>query len=154
MWLAGKGLNANNGNFLSEFFSYAMASKTKTLKTFSKRDEEREHRIDFEIVVDAYNEDEAAMGWYCYLQDHIAFPFTARCSERIGTTILKEGEKVTVLEIAEEEECEKEIYVAVKWKGQFLNIPLSQIVEADTDDDSIQAIEDWHYWVEQGHSFR
>jgi Calcium binding len=131
-----------------------MAQKAKPTKTFKKVDEEREDRIAFEIVVDAYNEDEVAMGWYCYLQDHIAFPFTARCSERIGTTILDEGEKVTVLEIAEEEECEEEIYVAVKWKRQLLNIPLSQIVEADTDDDSIQAIEDWHYWVEQGHQFR
>ena len=30
-------------------------------------DEVREHRIDMEIVVDCYNEDERAMGWYCHL---------------------------------------------------------------------------------------
>ncbi len=29
----------------------------------------REHRIDMEIIVDAYNEDERAMGWYYYLED-------------------------------------------------------------------------------------
>ena len=32
-----------------------------------KRDEIREERISMEAVVDAYNEDERAMGWYYYL---------------------------------------------------------------------------------------
>ncbi|MDX2255539.1 MAG: calcium-binding protein, partial [Pseudanabaenaceae cyanobacterium bins.39] len=27
----------------------------------------REHRIDYEIIVDAYDEAERAMGWYYYL---------------------------------------------------------------------------------------
>ncbi len=30
---------------------------------------DREDRIAFEIVVDAYDETERAMGWYYYLQD-------------------------------------------------------------------------------------
>lgn len=37
----------------------------------------RENRIDYEIVVDAYDESERAMGWYYYLQDKIIFPFLA-----------------------------------------------------------------------------
>jgi len=31
-------------------------------------DPEREKRIDMEIVVDAYNQQERAMGWYYYLE--------------------------------------------------------------------------------------
>jgi Calcium binding len=34
-------------------------------------DEAREERITMEAVVDAYGEDEQAMGWYYYLQDII-----------------------------------------------------------------------------------
>jgi hypothetical protein len=30
-------------------------------------DESREKRIEMEIIVDAYNEEEQAMGWYYYL---------------------------------------------------------------------------------------
>jgi len=41
-----------------------------------KENKEREKRIDMEIVVDAYNEVERAMGWYCYLQDGLKFPFS------------------------------------------------------------------------------
>ncbi len=40
-----------------------------------KRNAEREHRIEMEVVVDAYNEEERAMGWYCYLEEQLTFPF-------------------------------------------------------------------------------
>ena len=47
-------------------------SKTKT-------DLEREHRIDMEIIVDAYDKSEHAISWYYYLEEHLQFPFTATC---------------------------------------------------------------------------
>jgi hypothetical protein len=53
-------------------------SKSKKLGK-PKRDEEREARILMEIVVDAHDEEERAMGWYCYLQDTLSFPFVTRC---------------------------------------------------------------------------
>lgn len=62
-------------------------------------DAAREHRIDMEIVVDCYNEDERAMGWYCHLQDKLAFPFLARCTARRATSPLKEGDEVEVLDM-------------------------------------------------------
>jgi hypothetical protein len=50
-----------------------------------ERDEDREHRIIFDIVVDAYGEDERAMGWYYYLEDKLHVPFAARC-RRAGSS--------------------------------------------------------------------
>jgi hypothetical protein len=35
----------------------------------AKRDEAREERLTMDIVVDAYNEQERAIGWYCYLEE-------------------------------------------------------------------------------------
>ena len=52
-------------------------------------DESREHQIEMEIVVDAYGEVERAMGWYCYLQDKLTFPFLARCIARRMTSPLR-----------------------------------------------------------------
>ncbi len=40
-------------------------------------DESREERIDMEIVVDAYEEEERRLGWYYYLDDKLNFPFKA-----------------------------------------------------------------------------
>jgi len=48
-------------------------------KRKSTRDEQREHRIEMEIVVDAYGAEERAMGWYYDLDDKLRFPFTATC---------------------------------------------------------------------------
>jgi hypothetical protein len=47
----------------------------------AKRKEEpaREKRISMEIVVDAYDAWEQALGWYYYLQDTLCFPFPAKC---------------------------------------------------------------------------
>ena len=38
-------------------------------------DKAREDRIIFDIVVDAYDDTERAMGWYYYLQDELRTPF-------------------------------------------------------------------------------
>jgi hypothetical protein len=50
-----------------------------------KENKERERRIDMEIVVDAYNEVERAMGWYYYLQGGLKFPFKVRCIRKRAT---------------------------------------------------------------------
>ena len=42
----------------------------------------RERRIEMEVVVDAYNSEERAMGWYCYLEEKLKFPFQARCKSK------------------------------------------------------------------------
>ena len=46
------------------------------------KDDEREERIQMEIIVDAYGPEEQALGWYYYLEGTLQFPFTARCIAR------------------------------------------------------------------------
>ena len=52
--------------------------KTKT----KKFNQEIEDRIEMQIIVDTYDESEAAMSWHCYLQDTITFPFKAKASKK------------------------------------------------------------------------
>ena len=66
-----------------------MAKSKKPKKP--KRDETREERISMEIVVDAYNEEERAMGWYCYLEDKLTFPFLTRCISERAISPLREA---------------------------------------------------------------
>jgi Calcium binding len=116
-------------------------------------DEAREYRIEMEIVVDAYGEDERAMGWYCYLQDKLTFPFLARCIARRMTSPLKLGDELEVLKMAPDEECEREMFVVVRWEREDLAVPLSQLEVVHADDETHQAVEDWHYWSERGYRF-
>ena len=116
-------------------------------------DAAREERIQMEIVVDAYGPDEQASGWYCYLEDTLQFPFEARCATERATSPLRAGETVEVLGMASDEVCDHEMFVMVAWQGRELAVPLAQITASDIDDETRQAIEDWHYWVERGYEF-
>jgi hypothetical protein len=116
-------------------------------------DEAREYRIEMEIVVDAYGEEERAMGWYCYLQDKLTFPFLARCIARRVTSPLKVGDEVEVLKMAPDEECEREMFVMVRWEREGLAVPLSQLEVIHTDDETEEAARDWLYWTNKGYWF-
>ncbi len=115
-------------------------------------DEAREHRIDMEIVVDAYGEEERALSWYYYLEDKLNFPFLARCTARRAISPLKVGDEVEVIGMPPEE-CEREMFVTIRWEREGLAVPLSQLEIAHADDQTRAAVEDWGYWIEKGYRF-
>lgn len=119
-------------------------------------DDSREERIDLEIVVDAYNEAERAMGWYYYLDNHLNFPFKAIWISRRRTSPLT-GEEVEVVGMSPEEYCSKEMFVEVLYKEgtveDTFSVPLSNIEAVDADPKTKEAIADWHYWIKQGYEF-
>ena len=78
-------------------------------------DEVRERRITMEAVVDAYDEQERAIGWYYYLEGKLDFPFLARCATKRATSLLKVGEEVEVIGMAPVEECEHDMFVEMDW---------------------------------------
>jgi hypothetical protein len=106
-----------------------------------------------EVVVDAYDSGERSMGWYYYLDDKISFPFTAECIAANKRTPLALGERVTVTQMSGEGYCEHDMFVDISWKNKSLAIPLSQLRPLNADDNSTEAIDDWHYWVKQGYVF-
>lgn len=119
-----------------------------------KKDPARERRIEMEIVADAYDAEEQAMAWYCYLQDSLRPPFTATCIAERAISPLRKGDDVEVAEMAPEEECRHEMFVSLRWERRLLAVPLSQLKPLDdTDAETKQAVADWHYWVEQGYEF-
>jgi hypothetical protein len=118
-----------------------------------EKDKEREHRIKYEAIVDCYDEGEMAMGWYYYLDDKITFPFKAKCDVKKRTSPLKVGEIVNVIGMSPEDECEKGMFVEIEWDDDALAVPLEQIKPIDVDDDTKEAIEDWHYWIARGYQF-
>lgn len=89
------------------------------------RDEEREERIDREIVVDCNDEYEVRTGWHCYLESTMSFPFKAECLLARKSSPLLPGERVTVAEMDDDEENEfGEMKVRVKWQGREFSVPL------------------------------
>ncbi len=118
-----------------------------------EKDEKREHRIYFDVVVDAYDEVERAMGWYCYLDDRISFPFKAKCITKREISPLIKVDEVEVTDIASGDECSHEIFVVIKWQKRKFAVPLMQLEGIDLDEETEEAIADWHYWVARGYLF-
>ena len=115
------------------------------------KDDEREQRIHMQIIVDAHDEEELTMGWYNYLEDVLEFPFLARCIATRATSPLRTGEEVEVVDLASGEACEHEMLVEVRWDRRTVAVPLIQLESVANDTETQLAIEDWHYWVEQGY---
>ncbi|HEC03415.1 MAG TPA: calcium-binding protein [Phycisphaerales bacterium] len=112
----------------------------------------RENRISEEIIVDANGPEEQAMGWYYYLEDTLSFPFPATCIGERAISPLRKGDEVEVLNMVPEEECRYEMFVGIRWERRPLAVPLSQLRPiAEANEDTVEAVEDWHYWVDQGY---
>lgn len=115
---------------------------------------EREERIDDEIVVDCYNEEERAMGWYYYAESNITFPFNARCVAKRASSPLKIGETMEVERMASEDDCASELMVLIKWNDQRLAVPLMQLKPSTASTEKTREVAaDWHYWVARGYEF-
>ena len=118
-----------------------------------RENQARERRIEMEAVVDAYNAEERAMGWYYYLEGRLKVPFKARCKSRRAVSPLQKREEVSVLGMAPEEECESEMFVRVRWRGRSLAVPLSQLEPLAGNRETKEAVADWHYWLGRGYEF-
>ena len=118
-----------------------------------ERDETREERIMMEIIVDAYGPEEQIMGWYYYLDDTMRFPFKAQCIAEQRASPLREKEHVEVLGMIPYDNYTTEMLVEIRWQDRTLGVPLAQLEGVDVDEETQQAIEDWHYWKARGYTF-
>jgi len=130
-----------------------VSRKAKNNMSKAKKNAERERRIENEIIVDAYGPEEQAMGWYYYLEGKLQFPFTATCVAERAISLLRKGDEVEILGMGPEKECQHEMFVMMRWERRGLAVPLSQLKPiAETDEDTREAVQDWHYWTDQGYT--
>ena len=118
-----------------------------------RRDPAREDRIKMEVVVDAYDAAERAVGWFGYLENELEFPFTAHCTERRAISPLLVGDEVAVVSLAPADECSHEMFVMIRWEHGGLGVPLSQLKPSGAGSRIETAVEDWRYWIGQGYEF-
>ena len=106
-----------------------------------------------EILIDAYDEEERAMGWYYYLDDSLAFPFEATCLSEHPKSPLKKEDTVEVVGMAKENRCLREMYVEIQQGDKTQVVPLAQLQSLNGNAQTREALEDWHYWVGRGYGF-
>ena len=94
------------------------------------------------------------MGWYYYVEGKVTYPFHAKCIKTREISPLEVGEKVKVVEQASEDECMREIFVKILWQKRKLAVPLAQLMPSQKSDaETLEAVADWHYWIDRGYEF-
>ena len=115
---------------------------------------EREERIAMEIIVDTYDSQECAMGWYCYLEDNLAFPFKAHLAE--PNLPLEKCAVATVIGMDSQSDCLGGMFVECEDDELAFSYELENIYPIDKTAalaKTNEAIEDWRYWIGRGYRF-
>src|SRR5712692_5275982 len=99
-------------------------------------DDEFDRRLSLEIIPDAYGPEEQALSWYYYLEEHLQFPFQAKCVTERPTSPLHVGEKIEVVGMPTEEVCEHQMFVNIRWQDRVLAVPLAQLAGVGVDEDT------------------
>ena len=105
--------------------------------------------------MDAYNESEVWTGWYCYLENTLAFPFEAECVKSRKMSPLKPGERVTVLGMLDDDEGDGhgEMMAEATWRDCTMGIPLVQIKGIGVDEKPPRPLPIGTIGVVQGRQF-
>lgn len=117
--------------------------------THTEKDEEREERIKTRVIVDTYSPEEAAWGWYAYLDDTMEFPFEARCVTEREESPLEEGETIRVVGMSPTDPTLSQMFVTIEWMSRKLGVPLEQLEPVEASRNTEQAIGDWQYWLDR-----
>lgn len=105
-------------------------------------DPHRQNRIEDEILTDAYDAEEQAMGWYYYFADNLELPIPATVRLPVR------GEKAEKVEVDPESETGAPLRLGISEKGsrRVQYISPEAIVSLDTSPENVQIINDWLYW--------
>ena len=112
--------------------------------------EEIQYKIDYEIIVDCYDEYEMSMGWYYYFEESLEFPFkaTAELKKRDGSI---EPKEVKIMGMASDEEGFKDHDFLLEMEnGQYVNkIAYSKLSNFKASDETLEAFEVWGFWIKK-----
>lgn len=112
-----------------------------------EHDKEREHRIHYEIIVDAYDDHEVAMGWYIHMNDNLKFPIKAKVKLRLrgGKT---EEKTVKIVEVDPKSETSLTLRLGItEGKSDRVQyISPEDILSIQTTEENLEILNDWLYW--------
>ena len=60
---------------------------------------------------------------------------------------------MTVIGIGPDNICVSDMFVLIQWGGRKLAVPLLQLHPLTHDKETLEAVADWHYWVEHDYQF-
>lgn len=110
--------------------------------------EEMQYKIDYEIIVDCYDEIEVSMGWYYFMEENLNFPFkaTVPLKKRNGSLETKEV-KITGLASDEEGFTNRDFNLEMENGDYRYPIAYSRLSHVKAEPETREAFQIWNYWL-------
>jgi len=110
--------------------------------------DEIQYRIDYEIIVDCYDEIEINMGWFCFFEETLTFPFkaTALLKKLDGSPENKEV-KITGLASDEEGFTGQDFNLEMEIGEYLYPIAYSKLSNIKGSDENLEAFQIWNFWI-------
>ncbi len=107
-----------------------------------------QHKIDYGIIVDCYDEYEVGSGWYTFMEDTLKFPFmaTAKLKKRDGSF---EEKKVKIVGLASDEEdfMHNDFDLEMEMGEYVSPIAWSSLKNIKAAPETREALAIWNYWI-------
>ncbi|WP_428654165.1 calcium-binding protein [Runella sp.] len=112
--------------------------------------EEIRYKINYEIIVDAYDEYEMSSGWYCTFDETLVFPFfaTAQLKKKDGGV---ESKRVKIVGLHSDAEgfTEKDFQLEMERGNYLVQIEYSKLSDIEADDETLEMFQIWDFWVNE-----
>ena len=115
----------------------------------AQHDAERDMRISLKVMADIDYDEQIMPSWHGYLEQVLGFPFKARGRVGRASSWPSEDDVVVVRGMLDESDCHDDMLVYVECEGDELPVPLVELEAVSASPKTVEAIEDWHYWVDQ-----
>lgn len=110
--------------------------------------EEIQHKIDYEIVVDCYDDYEVATGWLITMSEELEFPFEAMAElkKKDGSTEHKTVQIVS-LESDEDDFQGNDFFLNMEHGEYIVPIAYSQLSNIVASEQTLELFQCWNHWI-------
>lgn len=117
-----------------------------------RTDEEIQKRIDYEVIVDCYDDMEVRLSWFTHMENWLQFPFSAFTDIKKRDASFKR-KKIDVLEMASDENFGQDIMLEAAYTEYIFLVPMLKLIDIEAEEETLEAIEDWKYWRKENRHF-
>lgn len=109
---------------------------------------ERQYKIDYEIIVDCYEDHEVNMGWYSYLEDNLKFPFQVyvKTEFRNGNKGMCLTDVVKIISAEAEEILFGGFYSTCEAMVRFRISDIDKVIE---NNENREVLNNWFFWKDK-----
>jgi Calcium binding len=113
-------------------------------------EKEIQQKIDYEIVVDCYDDYEVAVGWVTSMNDEIEFPFTATAElKKKDGSVEHRTVQIVGLKSDEDDFHGNDFFLNMEYDSYIFPVPFSQLTNIVASEQTLDLFQCWNHWIKK-----